>query len=174
MTENRNNQPLDPMEDQVLDQYLASLGRFSPGPGFEDRVMARVRIQAPVPAAAPSVAAPAVRRRRWPAVAWPLSGAAALSSTALTAWVAFNFETIASWATASLVTVGLPAWHALLTWLSATSASVGSAVVTGALTGGVQPWIVAFVALNLAVPVSMLGLFLVARPAVRMRSHAAR
>jgi len=29
MTDNRNNHPLDPMEDQVLDQYLASLGRYS-------------------------------------------------------------------------------------------------------------------------------------------------
>ncbi len=172
MTDNRNNHPLDPMEDQVLDKYLASLGRFSPGPGFEDRVMARVRIQAPVPAAAPSVAAPVVRRRRWPAVAWPLSGAAALSGTALTAWAAFNFETMAAWATATLASAGLPAWNALLTWLTATSASVGSALVTGALTAGIQPLMVAFVLMNLAVPVSLLGLYLVARPAVRIRSHA--
>ncbi len=174
MTDNRNNHPLDPMEDQVLDQYLASLGRFSPGPEFEDRVMARVRIQAPVPAAAPSFTAPAVRRRRWPALAWPLSGAAALSSTALTAWAAFNFETMTAWTTASLATAGLSAWQALLTWLASTSASIGSTVVAGTLTAGVQPLIAAFVALNLAVPVSMLGLYLVARPAVRMRSHVAQ
>src|SRR3972149_1364696 len=85
MTDNRNNHPLDPMEDQVLDQYLASLGRLTPGPGFDDRVMARVRINAPVPAPAPSFAAPAGRRggcpppapRRWAAPTLPPPGAAA-------------------------------------------------------------------------------------------------
>jgi hypothetical protein len=170
MTDTRSNHPLDPMDDQVLDQHLASLGRFSPGPGFEDRVMARVRIGAPVPAAA----VPAVRRARWPMVAWPASGLAALSSTALTAWLAFNFETLASWATATAIAAAVPAWHALLTWLAAASASLGSALAAGALGFGLQPLIVAFVLMNLAVPVSLFGLYKVARPAVRMRSHAAR
>src|SRR3972149_3764118 len=74
MTANRNNHPLDPMEDQVLDQYLASLGRYAPSPAFGDRVMARVRITAPLPAPAPSFAAPAVRRRGWPGLGDSLSG----------------------------------------------------------------------------------------------------
>src|SRR3989304_3307544 len=109
MTDNRNNHPLDPMEDQVLDQYLASLGRYAPSPAFDDRVMARVRINAPVPAPAPSFAPPAVRRRRWPVLAYSLSGAAAVSSTALTAWVAANFQALAASASASLIAVGGPA-----------------------------------------------------------------
>jgi hypothetical protein len=167
MTDTRNNHPLDPMEDQVLDRHLASLGRFSPSPGFEDRVMARVRVAAPG-------AVPAVRRRRWPAVAWPLSGAAALSSTALTAWLAFNFETLATWATAGIVSAAVPAWHAVLGWLAAVSASVSSGLLAGAFGLGLQPLIVAFVLMNLAVPVSLFGLYKVARPVVRMRSHAAR
>jgi hypothetical protein len=167
MTDTRNNHPLDPMEDPVLDRHLASLGRFAPSPGFEDRVMARVRIAAPG-------AVPAVRRRRWPVVAWPLSGAAALSSTALTAWLAFNFETLATWATAGIMSAAVPAWHAVLAWLAATGASIGSATVSGAVGIGLQPLIVAFVLMNLAVPVSLFGLYKVARPAVRMRSHAAR
>jgi hypothetical protein len=172
MTDTRSNHPLDPRDDQVLDQHLAALGRFSPGPGFEDRVMARVRIPAPVPSVVPEITVPAVRRRRWPAVAWPLSGAAAVSSTALTVWATFNLETMAAWSAAQLLSVGVSAWQAALTWLASASASLGSAVVGGVLTGGVQPLIATFVALNLAVPVSMLGLYLVARPAVRMRSHA--
>src|SRR5574341_1683850 len=134
MTDTRSNHPQDPMEDQVLDQYLTSLGRFSPGPGFEDRVMARVRIGAPVPAVA-GVAAPAVRRRRWPVLAWPLSGTAALSSTALTAWLAFNFETLTAWITKPLIAAVPGIWHAALTWLAATSASLGSAVVATAIMG---------------------------------------
>jgi len=160
------------MDDQVLDQYLVSLGRFAPGPGFEDRVMARVRL-APVSGAAPA-AVPAVRRRRWPVVAWPASGLAALSSTALTAWLAFNFETLAGSATAAVIAAVVPAWHALLTWLAATSASLGSTLAAGAFGFGLQPLIVALVLMNLAVPVSLFGLYKVARPAVRMRSHAAR
>lgn len=173
MTDTRSNHPHDPMDDQVLDQHLASLGRFSPGPGFEDRVMARVRIPAPSPKVVTGVT-PAIRRRRWPVVAWPASGVAALSSTALTAWLAFNFETLATWASATALSVALPAWHALLTWLAAASASVGSAVAAGAVGFGLQPLIVTLVLMNLAVPVSLFGLYRVARPAVRMRSHAAR
>ena len=172
MTDTRSNNPLDPMDDQVLDQHLASLGSFSPSPGFEDLVMARVRARAPLAAATAPV--PAVRRRRWPVVAWPLSGAAALSSTALTAWLAFNLETLATWAAATAISVALPAWHALLTWLAAASASLGSTVAAGALGFGLQPLIVALVLMNLAVPVSLFGLYKVARPAVRMMSHAAR
>jgi hypothetical protein len=173
MTDTRNNHPLDPTEDQVLDRHLASLGHFSPSPGFEDRVMTRVRIGAPGTVAAPATV-PAVRRRRWPVVAWPLSGAAALSSSALTAWLAFNFETLATWASAGITSAAVPVWHAVLTWLAAASASLGSALVRGAFGVGVTPLIVAFVLMNLAVPVSLFGLYKVARPAVRMRSHAAR
>ena len=35
-----------PDEDRGLDQLLASLARFAPSPGFDDRVMARVRVGA--------------------------------------------------------------------------------------------------------------------------------
>lgn len=176
MTDNRSNHPLDPMEDQVLDHYLASLGRFSPGPGFEDRVMARVRVPVPAPvlAPAPSFAARVVRSRRWPVFAYSLSGLAAASSTALTAWVAANFSALTAWASASLVAAAVPAWHAVLAWLTATAASAGSTLAAGALTAGPTPLIWVLTTMTLAVPVSLLGLWLVARAPQRMRSHVAR
>ncbi|MBI2072764.1 MAG: hypothetical protein HYW06_09040 [Gemmatimonadetes bacterium] len=174
MTDNRSNHPLDPMEDQVLDRYLASLGRFSPGPGFGDRVMARVRVRAPVPARAPGIAQRLVRSRRWPVLAYSLSGAAAASSTALTAWVAANFQAMTAWASASLVAVAVPAWQAVLAWITTTSAAVGSALVTGALTVGLSPMIWSLAILTLAVPVSLIGFLLAVRPTHRMRPHVAR
>ena len=174
MTDNRNNHPLDPMEDQVLDQYLASLGRYAPSPAFDDRVMARVRITAPLPAPAPSFAAPAVRRRRWPVLAYSLSGAAAVSSTALTAWVAANFQSLAASAAAGLIAVAVPSWQAVLAWITTTVPSVGAALVTGALTGGLTPWIWSSAILTAAVPVSLIGFWLVARAPNRMNPHVAR
>jgi len=174
MTDHRNNHPLDPMEDQVLDRYLASLGRLSPGTGFDDRVMARVRIRAHVPAQAPSIAQRLVRSRRWPVLAYSLSGTAALSSTALTAWVAVNFQAITTWASASLVAVAVPAWQAVLAWITATGPSVGSALLAGALTTGPSPLIWSLALMTLAVPVSLIGFVLVARAPNRMSSHVAR
>ncbi len=174
MTDSRNNHPLDPMEDPVLDGYLASLGRFSPGPGFDDRVMARVRIMAPVPAAQPSVAVRVVRSRRWPVLAYSLSGVAAASSTALTALVAANFTSLTAWASAGLVAVAVPAWQAALAWITTTAASAGSGLMTGGLTVGLSPLIRSLTMMTLAVPVSLIGLWLVARAPHRMRSHVAR
>lgn len=174
MTDNRSNHPLDPMEDQVLDRYLASLGRFTPGPGFDDRVMARVHIMAPVPDRRPSFAARVVRSRRWPVLAYSLSGAAAASSTALTAWVAANVEGLAAWASASLVAFAVPAWQAALAWITTTAASAGSGLVTGALSVGLSPLIWSLTMMTLAVPVSLVGLWLAARAPHRMHSHVAR
>src|SRR3989304_2499470 len=99
MTDNRNNHPLDPMEDQVLDQYLASLGRYAPSPAFDDRVMARVRINAPVPAPAPPAGGPAI------------------------------FPPRAAPAAAGLIAVAVPSWQAVLAWITTTVPSVGSALV---------------------------------------------
>lgn len=173
MMDNRSNHPLDPMEDQVLDRYLASVGRFSPGPGFSDRVMAQVRVPAPVPARQPSFAAQAVRSRRWPVLAYSASGVAAASSTALTAWVAANFEGLTAWASASFMAVAVPAWQAALAWFTTTVPSVGSALAAGALTAGLSPLIWSLTMMSLAVPVSLIGLWRVARAPHRMRSHVA-
>jgi len=172
MTDNRSNHPLDPMEDQVLDQYLSSLGRHSPGTAFADQVMARVRVNAPAPA--PSAVARVVRSRRWPVLAYSLSGAAAASSTALTAWVALNFQTLAASAAASVLAVAAPAWQAVLTWITAASASVGSALLTAVLTAGVSPLIWPVAILTASVPVSLIGFWLAARTPTRMNPHAAR
>jgi len=174
MTDIRNNHPLDPMEDQVLDRYLASMGHLTPGPGFEDRVMARVRIRAPVPAPAPSFAARVVRSRRWPVLAYSLSGAAAASSTALTAWVIANFESLMARASAGVVATAVPAWQALLAWITTTAVSAGSALIAGTVPAGLTRWIGTLALLTLAVPVSVIGFLLAVRPTHRMRSHVAR
>lgn len=175
MTDHPNNPPLHPDEDQALDQALASLGLFSPSPGFGDRVMARVRVTAPAPTPALTAApAPARRVRRWPALLAPLSGVAALTSTALTALVALNWGAITGWAATAAVSAAVPAWHALLGWLAAASASSGSTLLAAGFTVGLAPLIWSLSIMSLAVPVSLFGLFLVARPRVRMSSHAAR
>ena len=63
MTEDRHTHPQPPDQDQALDQLLASLAQFGPGPGFEDRVMSRVRVGA-VPAVAPVARRTVVRTAR--------------------------------------------------------------------------------------------------------------
>lgn len=178
MTDTRSNYPQDPMEDQVLDRYLASLGRFTPSPGFEGRVMARVQIAAPVgaplPVTAPSFAARVVRSRRWPVLAYSLCGLAAASSSALTAWGVANFDALLAWASAGVAAAGIPAWQAILAWLSATAASAGSALAAVALTAGLTRLLSLFTMVTLALPVSVVGLWLVARAPHRMPSHVAR
>ena len=171
MIEDRHTHPQPPDQDQALDQLLASLAQFGPGPGFEDRVMARVRVGA-VRAVAP--AAPAVRRRRWPMLVGPVAGLAAASSTALTAWAAFHFGAITAWTVTTLAALAVPMWHAALAWLAVTGASVGSALLAAAFTAGLGSWIWVAAVLNLAVPVSLFGLFLVARPFSRKPSHVVR
>ena len=172
MIEDRNTHPQPPDQDRALDQLLASLAPFAPGQGFEDRVMARVRVGA-VRAAAPA-ATPAVRRRRWPALVGPLAGVAAASSTALTAWATLHFGAITAWTVTSLAALAVPMWHAALAWLAVTGASVGSALLAAAFTAGLGSWIWVAAVLNLAVPVSLFGLFLVARPFSRKPSHVVR
>jgi hypothetical protein len=172
MTEERHTHSPPPDPDQALDQLLASLTPFAPRPGFEDRVMARVRVPA-LPAVAP-VPAPAARRRRWPMLVAPLAGVAAASSTALTAWTALHFGAITAWAVTSLLALGVPMWHTALAWLATLSVSAGSGVLAAAFTAGVGSWVWLAALLNLAVPVSLVGLVLVARPFSRKPSHAVR
>lgn len=171
MIDESHNHPQMPDQDQALDQLLASLARFGPSPGFEDRVMARVRR-----GARPAVAVPAhpVRRRRWPAVLAPLAGVAAASSTALTAWAVVHFGAITAWTVTSLLALAVPMWHAVLAWLATAGASAGSTLLAAALTAGPGSWIWVIAMLNLAVPVSLIGLVLVARPYLRKQAHAVR
>ena len=171
MIEDRHSHPQSPDRDQELDRLLASLAHFAPGPGFEDRVMARVHVGARPQAAA--LARP-LRRRRWPAVIAPLAGLAAVSSTALTTRAALHLGAIAAWTVTSLATLVVPMWHAALAWLTVTGASVGSALLAAVFSAGVGSWILAAALLNLAVPVSLVGLVMVARPYLRKQSHAVR
>jgi hypothetical protein len=171
MIDERHDHPQMPDQDQRLDQLLASLAHFAPSPGFDNRVMARVRVGA-VPAAAAVARQP--RRRRWPAVVAPLAGVAAVSSTALTAWAVVHFGAIAAWTTMSLAALAVPMWHAALAWLATAGASASSALLAAALTVGLGSWIWVAAVLNLAVPVSLIGLVMVARPYLRKQAHVAR
>jgi hypothetical protein len=171
MIDESHNHPQTPDQDQVLDQLLTSLAHFAPSPGFDDRVMARIRVGA---APAPAALARRTPRRRWPAVVAPLAGVAAASSTALTAWAVVHFGAIVAWTATSVATLAVPMWHAALAWLATAGASASSALLAGALTVGVGSWIWVFAVLNLAVPVSLIGLVMVARPYLRKQAHAVR
>jgi len=168
MIEDSHTHPQPPDPDQALDQLLASLAHFAPGQGFENRVMARVRVGA-VPAVVP-----AARRRRWPVLVGPLAGVAAASSTALTAWLALHMGAISAWTVTSLAALAVPMWHTALAWLATLGATTGSGLLAAAFTAGLGSWIWAAAVLNLAVPVSLVGLLMVARPYLRKPSHAVR
>jgi hypothetical protein len=79
-----------------------------------------------------------------------------------------------AWTGAALTAAAVPAWQAVLTWITTTLPSVGSALVTAALTGGLSPLIWSSAILTAAVPVSLIGFWLVARAPNRMIPHAAR
>lgn len=160
--------------DRLLDLHLAALPRFEPTPGFADRVMARVTIRRPVAAVQPWYARPLSGRAG--ALAAGLSGAAALTSTALTAWLVPNVGGLAAGAGSLAVGTSLAAWQAFLAWLPQASASAGAALVAIVTTAGPVPVVALAAALTLSIPFSMLGLYLATRPPVRSRMvpHAAR
>jgi hypothetical protein len=170
MTVDYSNPQELPDQDQILDRRLAALGSFAPSAGFADRVMARVRIPAPLAAAS----ARPVRRRRWPALVGPLAGVSAASSTALTVWTASHFGAIAAWSVTSVTAVTVSIWHTALSWLAGSSASLGSAVLTEVFRLGGTPLIWTAAIANLAVPVSLIGLVMTARPYLRKSAHVAR
>ncbi|UCG85328.1 MAG: hypothetical protein JSW71_15520 [Gemmatimonadota bacterium] len=102
-------------DDSVLDRALASLGRFSPTPGFEDRVMARVGTPAPMWIQRLKCRGRflAETGRLW----WLLGGVAgtlALSLSGFVTLVVLNGAGVRESLNSLLTAVGLPAWRALL------------------------------------------------------------
>jgi hypothetical protein len=102
-------------EDAALDRALASLVHFSPAPGFEGRVMARVVTPAPV----------WIQKLgcRWRSLAesgrlsWLLGGLAAafaVSVSAAVGTVALNAEAVRQSLNGLFGEVGLPIWRATL------------------------------------------------------------
>ena len=175
MRDHRNNLPLEPDLDPVLDRCLASLGRYAPSPGFADRVMARVRLPAaarPVAATAPAVRPPP--RRRWPALLAALSGTAAASSTALTAWVVGHWQAVTTSLIATASAFGMPLWHAVLDWLTTHSIAAAAALLTQVLAGSLPPLALWLLGSGLAVPVSLVALWHITRAPARRPTHAAR
>lgn len=167
-----NETPFDPEHppdepDRMLDLYLASLSRFDPNPAFAEQVMARVAVR-------PAMAVQRWPRRRSRALA-ALSGAAAVSSTALTAWVVANFEALAATTTSVAAAWGLAVWQAIVGWLPEVTAAAGSRLAAIVLTAGPAPVASAVGLAVVSLPVSMLGLYLAARPPLhsRMVTHAA-
>lgn len=161
-------------DDPVLDRYLRSLPRLVPRPGFEDRVMARVRRPLPM----------RVRRARervlafaTPGRVWWASGLAAASSAAWTvtlwSWLSGGrLETAGAWLTTE---VGLPALSAALDLVTA-----GSRLVTLWTLGTYQllgpPVLAAGVTMMFVPVLAAWGLYLTARTpgGERIRAYAAR
>ncbi|MBI4421096.1 MAG: hypothetical protein HY560_09745 [Gemmatimonadetes bacterium] len=161
-------------DDPILDRYLRSLPRLAPRPGFEDRVLARVRKPLPM----------RVRRARaslvsWasPARLWWASGLAAASSAAWTvalgSWLSGVDPEVA---TALLVAeVGVPVWSTVLDWIA-----LGSRMAGGWALGVYQfvgPAVFAGAgALALLPMLSAMGLYLIARQprGRKVRAYAAR
>src|SRR5215471_3545464 len=91
-------------EDLELDRQLRSVERFAPRPGFEDRVLARIRRPAPVVVRSRRLATAAASPRRL----WWAAGLAAASSTAWLAalgrWVAGGgVSTLGAWLNAAVL-----------------------------------------------------------------------
>ncbi|MBI4503448.1 MAG: hypothetical protein HY700_20100 [Gemmatimonadetes bacterium] len=116
-------------EDLALNRHLLTLKRFTPSPGFENRVLARVRRQAPVLVPRPVPAAKVLTARR----VWWASGLAAASSTAwivaLASWLsATGWETMALRFTGSVL---LPAWGVALQGVALAAKAAATAYALG-------------------------------------------
>jgi hypothetical protein len=102
-------------DDPILDQALASLAHFSPAPGFEDRVMARVVTPEPM-------WIPRLRSRsrstaatgRLSRLAAALTVASTISMSVVIGLVALNAADLKESLNGLLAEVGLPLWRALL------------------------------------------------------------
>ncbi len=102
-------------DDPILDRALASLAHFSPAPGFEDRVMARVVTPAPM-------WIPRLRSRRrslaatgrLSRLAAGLTVASTISMSVVIGLVALNATDLRESLNGLLAEVGLPLWRALL------------------------------------------------------------
>lgn len=132
MTAPHDSSPPDDF-DPWLDAQLAALPRFAPGAGFEDRVMASVRV--PDPFAIRSIAS--TRRRlfaspRATAVAVSLAVLVVGSMAASVVWTLANRDTLLAFATWLSTEAGQWAWVGLR---------------GGALTLMEQPWFAGFRAL---------------------------
>ena len=168
MTETPFDQEHPPDEaDRTLDLYLASLSRFDPNPAFAEQVMARVVLR-------PVMAVQRWPRRRARTLA-ALSGAAAMSSTALTAWVVTNFEALTATAIPVAAAWGLATWQAIVASVPSMTAWAGERLVAIATTAGPVPVAGVVAAAVFSLPISLFGLYLAARPPLhpRMVTHAA-
>lgn len=99
-------------EDPEIHRYLASLPQFSPSPGFDDRVMARVF--APAPRWLQRM------RQRWRSLVetgriwWLLGGVAgayAVTLASLVVLLALNRAAVESFTSSLLSDIGLPMWR---------------------------------------------------------------
>jgi hypothetical protein len=125
-------------ESPALDRALASLPHFTPAAGFEDRVMAQVFTPAPMWIQQfrhwrDSLAD--TGRLRW--LLGGLIGAAAVSMSALAAFVALNGAATRDSLGQFLTVVGLPIWRALLGFAAQVVADICVVAGSVAFPGGV-------------------------------------
>jgi hypothetical protein len=170
---NERDEFLNSPEDQVLDKHLLALKRFTPLPGFEDRVMARVRLPAPSLVKVRQRVGKLVTPRR----VWWASGLAAASSTAwilaLGSWLSgVGTQAVTAWLTAQ---VALPLWALALQGAALATKTIGfyALAAWGALGNAVFP----VAAAAMLTPVlSMWGLYLTMKQTrvKRIPAYAAR
>ncbi len=165
------HQPQRPDEqDRLLDLRLAALPRFEPSPGFADRVMARVQIRRRAPATIPWYAPPWTLPAGIQRLAAALAIMAAASSSLLTLWAISNLQSLrdglgrhAIAFADALLEASLPRAGQLLSFLADTGAAIAAGtdwpVAAAILTGSLA-----------AIPLSMLGWYLISRSTVGIRS----
>ncbi|GBD32362.1 MAG: hypothetical protein KatS3mg081_1899 [Gemmatimonadales bacterium] len=175
-TFNDPNQPGPPDEqDRLLDLRLAALPRFDPSPGFADRVMARIRIPHPAPARVPWYYRPRAVPAGIQRLAAALAVMAATSSSLLTLWIASNFQSLAESARSYATALAASALDELLRQFARWSSFLGEAAAAVASSTGWPAAAAILAGCVAAIPLSMLGLYLLSRsPASAGRTHALR
>jgi len=128
-----NDQLTDPGsptdEDPVLDQLLASLEHFAPAPGFEDRIMRNVVTPAPrwLQRVRDRGRSLVQHGRGW----WflgGLTGASAISASAIAALLVLNAAAVGETLDGILNSVGLPLWRGVLGLAAGTAREVTSVI----------------------------------------------
>jgi hypothetical protein len=159
-------------EDRVLDKHLLALKQFTPRPGFEDRVLARVRLPSPVLVKVRQRVIKLFTPRR----VWWASGLAAASSTAwilaLGSWLSgAGTQTVTAWLTAQ---VALPLWGFALQGAVLATKTIGFYALStyGAMGNAIFPTAAAAM---LTPVLSMWGLYLTTKAhGKRIPAYAAR
>lgn len=158
--------------DPELDSYLTALQHFAPSSAFADRIMARVRVEQPRPAAV-TIRTGAPVRRRIPTLATAASVGSALWTGVLVAALAGVGDLGA--ATLNLLAgLAVPLWAGFLSLAGRTAAGLAMQLISGVLALGPALLVFAMAAAVLP-PICAVGLYRVlSRTRTQRMSYASR